>query len=181
MFTMDVPYIPAQDAPIVLAQAAAPATPQPDFILTGCSETQSTGDPRSAFRGVDPAGGLVMYLQNRDHRAIDLATRATIKPILLEGTTHGKITAGVDNLGHIGYRYDPIPNYVGSDKAVFMAEFEGKVYKIVINLVVTLTVGESPLMEGEDPVCPEPTLIKVNGKPVSGSLDFGPGYNAQIQ
>jgi hypothetical protein len=58
-----------------------------------------------------------------------------------------------------------------------MAEFEGKVYKIVINLVVSLTVGESPLMEGEQPVCPPPKLIKVNGKPVSGSLDFGPGYS----
>ena len=60
MFTMDVPYTPMQDNPIVLAQAATPgagATPQPDYILTGCKETESTGDPRSAVHAVDPAGG----------------------------------------------------------------------------------------------------------------------------
>ncbi len=53
-----------------------------------------------------------------------------------------------------------------------MAEYQGKRYKIVVNIVVSPTVGESPLMEGQQPVCPPPKLIKVNGKPVSGSLGF---------
>jgi hypothetical protein len=180
MFTMDVPYIPAQDTPIVLAQAAAPTATQPDYILTGCQETKSTGDPRSAFRSIDPASWLEGYLGSRDHRPFSLENAASIKPVLLESTTHGKIFAEVDNVGITSYHYDPIPNYVGSDKAVFLAEFKGKVYKIVINLVVTLTVGESPLYEGEEPVCPPPKLIKVNGKPVSGFLDFAPGYGLDL-
>jgi len=177
MFTMDVPYIPAQETPVVLAQAAAPATLQPDYMLKLCAEIESTGNPRSAGRAVDPAQGLAIYLQNRDHRVIELATMASIKPILLEGTAHGTITSGISNYGRTTYHYDPIPNYTGNDRAVFLAEFEGKVYKIVVNLVVSPTVGESPLMEGEEPVCPPPQLIKVNGKPVSSSLEFGPGYS----
>jgi len=153
---------------IVLAEAAAPTATQPDYILTTCAETESTGDPKSAFRSVDPAGWLAVYLGNRDHRVIDLATRASIKPILLEGTTHGTITSGITNYGRTTYHYDPIPNYEGKDRAVFLAEFEGKVYKIVVNLAVSPTVGESPLLEGEQPVCPAPQLIKVKGKPTSG-------------
>lgn len=155
MFTMDVPYIPVQDAPIVLAQTAAPAagsTPQPDFILKDCQQTESTGDPRSAMRAVDPAYLLHNYLAPKYD--IDLAA---VKTALMEDTTHGKITTVVDNLGRTWYRYDPEPNYVGNDRAVFMAEFMGKRFKIVLNLVVSLVVDEHPLMDGEKPVCPPPT------------------------
>jgi hypothetical protein len=161
--------------PIVLAQAATSGdgsnVQQPNYILQLCAETESTGDSKSAFRSVDPAGWLAVYLGKREHRVIDLATQATIKPILLEGTTHGKIVtfSNIANYGGTAFRYDPIPNYTGNDRAVFLAEFEGKVYKIVVNLVVSPTVGESPLLDGEEPVCPPPKLIKVNSKTASGS------------
>ena len=37
----------------------------------------------------------------------------------------------------------PVPDYVGNDNAVFMAEFEGKRYKIVVNLVVSMVIDEN--------------------------------------
>ena len=74
MFTMNVPYVPPQETPIVLAQAATLAagsnTQQSDYVLKVCQETESTGDPRSAMRAVDPAGMLAVYLGNRGDRAI---------------------------------------------------------------------------------------------------------------
>ena len=115
------------------------------------------------MRSVDPAGWLRNYIENRDNRDIDLAA---IKTTLLEGTAHGNITTEVDNTGRTSYGYDAVPNYVGKDKAVFMAEFEGKRYKIVIDLRVFIMVDEN------HPVCPPPQLIKVNGKPVSGSASY---------
>jgi len=171
MFIMDVPYAPAQQTPIVLAQAATPvagSTLQPDYILKQCQETESTGDPRSAMRSVDPAGWLAVYIGNRDHRVIysNPEALAAIKTTLLEGTTHGKISSVVDNTGRPWYRYDAVPEYVGKDRAVFMAEFEGKRYKIVIDLRVFIGVDEN------NPTCPPPQLIKVNGKPVSGSSGY---------
>jgi len=173
MFTMDVPYVPAQETPIVLAQAVAPAgTPQPDYILNTCKETESTGDPRSAMRTVDPAGMLAVYLQNYAKRTVDMAMLSAIKTTLLQGAQHGKITSVIDNTGRPWYAYDAEPNYTGNDQAVFLAEFEGKVYKIIVKLVVSPTVGESPLEIGEEPVCPPPQLIKVNGKGVSGSSSY---------
>ncbi|MFA5915568.1 MAG: hypothetical protein WC830_18645 [Burkholderiales bacterium] len=168
MFTMDVPYVPPQEAPIVLAQAAAPAsggTSQPDYILKTCAETISTGDPRSAWRGVDPAYMLANYLNSDKQVVFDLASIKNIT--LLQGTTHGKIFAVVDNTGLTSYHYDPTPNYEGDDRAVFLAEFEGKVYKIVIDLhVFELVVDESASS------CPDPKLISVK-KPASGSSDVG--------
>jgi VCBS repeat-containing protein len=169
MFIMDVPYTPAQQAPIVLTQAATPgtgATPQPDYILKLCKETESAGDPRSAMRAVDPAGMFAIYLQNHNNREVTDAMLAAIKTTLLEGTTHGKITTGVDSTGRTSYHYDAEPNYVGKDRAVFLAEFEGKRYKIVLDLRVFTFVDEN------NPTCPPPQLIKVNGKPVSGSSSY---------
>jgi hypothetical protein len=152
----------------------AATTPQPNYLLTGCAEIESTG-PSSAGRAVSPAGLLSNYLNNNSEKQI-VFNLTDIKNItLLQGTTHGKIITEVDNTGLTSYGYVPEPNYVGNDKAVFMAEFKGKVYKIVINFVVSLHVGESPLMEGEQPVCPEPTLIKLNPKPALGSLGIDLG------
>ena len=171
MFIMDVPYVPAQDAPMVLAQAAVNSgagrrTRQPDYLLKVCQETESTGDPTSAMRSVDPAYMLKNYIQNRDDRDVDLAS---IKTTLLEGTTHGKIFAEVDNVGLTSYHYDPEPEYQGKDSAAFMAEFEGKTYKVMINIVVVLVVDQNSSQ------CPnpEPELIKIKSKPASRTS----GYN----
>jgi VCBS repeat-containing protein len=177
MFTMDVPYVPAQETTISLAQADAPAgaTPQPDFILKECQQTESSGDPTSAFHAVNPAGMLASYIGNYVERR--LVEVGDIKNVtMLQDATVGKITSVVDNVGRSWYRYDPPANYTGNDKAVFLAEYQGKVYKIVVNLVVTPTVGETPLMIGEKPVCPPPKLIKVT-KPSTGASGFGAGYD----
>ncbi|MEO7622036.1 MAG: matrixin family metalloprotease, partial [Gallionella sp.] len=179
MFTMDVPYVPVQDTPILLVQAATPgagATPQPDYLLKDCQETTSVGDPTSAFRAVDPAYMLKNYLEWHDKSGTLVIDLSSIKTTLLQGTTHGKITSVIDNIGRSWYGYDPIPNYVGNDQAVFMAEFEGKRYKIALELHVF--AGSVPGDFGDShSTCPPPKLIKVNGKPVSGSSAYDSGYS----
>lgn len=179
MFIMDVPVVPAQEAPIVLAQAATPTagtTPQPDFILQTCGETESTGDPSSAMHAVDPARMLANYLNSSSDKQVVFNLADINNVTLLQGTQYGKITSVVDNTGRSWYAYDPTPNYIGNDRAVFLAQFEGKVYKIVLNLVVSLQVNENPLTDEQTPVCPEPTLIKVT-KPSSGASGYGAGFD----
>jgi hypothetical protein len=141
---------------------------QPDYILNDCQETESTGDPSSAMRTVDPAGMLAVYMQNHNNRNVDMAMLAAIKTTLLQDTSHGKITSVIDNTGRPWYAYDPIPDYVGNDRAAFLAEFEGKVYKIVVELHVFRTVNEN------NPTCPDPQLIKVTkpAKPSSGANGY---------
>lgn len=168
MFIMDVPAAPAQQTPIVLVQAdtsGAGTTPQPNYILKYCKETESGGDPRSAMRSVDPAGMLAVYLERyKGAQFIDLANIKNIA--LLEGTKHGEITAGVDNTGLTSYHYNPEPEYVGNDRAVFMVEYQGVRYKVVVELHVF-----SIVMENMPSSCPPPKLIKVN-KPASGNSGY---------
>jgi hypothetical protein len=167
MLPMDMPYAPPQETPIVLAQAATHgATPQPDYILNECQETVSIGNPRSAMRAVDPAGMLWIYMQNRENRAIEQSAFKNIA--LLEDTTHGKITSVIDNTGRTWYRYDAEPEYVGEDGAVFMAEYQGVRYKIVVQLKVSIAWDE------DFPECPEPQLIKVK-KHSTGSSGYDMG------
>lgn len=156
-------------AATLLGQAdIAGSTPQPDFILNACSEKPSTGDPRSAMRAVDPAGMLQVYIEGRDGRIVELAD---IKHVtLLQGATVGKITSVVDNTGRSWYRYDAPANYEGDDKAVFMAEYQGKRYKIVVELHVFEVIDESASS------CPPSKLIKVTN-PSSGDSGFGAGYD----
>jgi hypothetical protein len=106
---------------------------QPDFILKACKETASTGDTNYLMNGIDPAGMLAVYLGNRSNRDIlgNSAALAAIKTTLLEDAKHGEVIVGTRS-----YQYDPTAGYVGNDKAIFMAEFEGKRYKIIVELHV---------------------------------------------
>jgi hypothetical protein len=152
-FIMEVPAVPPQETPIVLAQSGstAGAAPQPDYILKDCMKSEHSADPRSAAYSVDSAGALKDFIQGRDNRDIDLAL---FKPSLLQGTQHGKITEGVDNLGFTSYRYDPNPDFYGDDQAIFMVEFEGKRYKVIYQIKVVEYVEDNT-------TCPPPKLIKV--------------------
>lgn len=52
MLTLDVPYVPAQDASLVLAQAAAASSTPPtaDYLMKTCTETEHTTNLNSALR-----------------------------------------------------------------------------------------------------------------------------------
>jgi hypothetical protein len=164
MFIMDVPSIPVPQTPIVLAQAATPATPQPDYLLKICAEKASTGDTSYVMNGINPAGGVKNFLQNRDKQYVDMAA---IKITLLEGTKHGELEGELVS-GILAFMYYPTEGYVGKDSAIFMAEFEGKRYKIIMELHV-FDVAPS---EYQPSSCPPPQLLTVNGKPVSGASSY---------
>ncbi len=168
-------HLVPQQTHIVLAQAASPATPQPDYILKSCEETVSGVTAVIRARSFSPAATLADYLGNKNNRDIqgNPTAFASIKTNLLEDTKHGKMTTQTDDAGLTHYYvYTAIPNYEGKDKAVFMAEFEGKRYKIILELHV---FAVAPMENQSVNSCPPPKLIKVNGKPVSGSsgYDFG--------
>jgi hypothetical protein len=164
MFIMDVPSMPATEVPLLLAQTSAPSAARPaDFVFKACTETQPTpDDPTSAMRGVNPAYMLRNYYASLG-REIDLAK---INISLVQGTKHGKLTTEIGKTGLTSYRYDPLPGFLGDDQVVFMAEYGGNCYKIILDIKVLETIDES------NPICPEPKLIKIK-KPASGSSGYG--------
>ncbi|MDR3055624.1 MAG: hypothetical protein LBU53_09520 [Zoogloeaceae bacterium] len=169
-------YMPSQEMPVVLAQTSSgTTTPQADYILKNCQHTADTSDPRSAVRWVDPAGMLQDYMQNQNkNKRSDIVE---FKPVLLQGTKHGKLTEEVSkdasNYGRIAYYYDPDNGYLGNDQAIFMVEFQGNYYKVVVDLKVVGTYNDYD----DDRFCPPPRLIRVNNKSISdasGINDYNP-------
>ena len=145
----------------------APLTPLTDYIFKDCGELISVGSNRLAANTIDPAGALAIYLGKKSKRDIYSSLAAdTIKISLLEATKHGELITKIGSIGRTYYVYDPEQDYAGKDNSVFMAEFEGKRYKIITELhVFSVAPVESTWVNS----CPPPQLIKVNGKPVSGS------------
>jgi len=172
MVTMEVPYVPAQETPIILVQADTAAPPAPDSVLNVCRETASeTQFAGTAIRGIAPGSMLAIALNEMANKAV-VTDLSMIKNItLLEGTKHGKLVEEKDNEGLVSYYYDPVPDYVGDDRAVFMAEFEGKRYKIVVNLKVSLGV------DNNSPLCPENPYELIKVKPSSGASGIDTGYS----
>lgn len=169
MFVMDVPYVPVQETSVVLAAETATTDKGAltvSYILKDCQPVPSMGDPKSAERVVDPASALSNYMENRVGHALDFA--AFKNPTLIEGPKHGKMTREVDSKGDVAFGFDPTPEYVGSDVAVFTVDYQGRQYKVIFELKVRKVVDQN--IE----YCPKPTLIKVK-KPAAGSTDYGLG------
>lgn len=140
------------------ARAVSQTNLQADYILKVCQETEFMGRSIDASHGIDPAYMLKNFLYNYSNgkQVIDLAS---VKTSLRESTTHGHIFAEVDNVGLTSYHYDPTTNYIGNDKAVFMAEFQGKGYRIEVDIHVVRYINDS-----DEPTtsCPSPKLIKLH-------------------
>lgn len=174
MLPMDMPYAPPQQTPIVLVQAATTGiTHQPDYLLKTCDEVPSAGGAVTAMNMVEPAAWLVGELKKPQNGPQVLtqsqlaALVASVKLTQLQGVKHGQLIPHSPN-GRVFYEYRSEPGYVGKDQAIFMAEFEGKRYKIIANVVVSMNINEN------DPQCPRPQLIKVK-KPSTGSSGYDMG------
>lgn len=167
MFIMEMPAVPAQETPILLAQAGAASAPQPDFILNDCQGTASAKEfDGTALRAIDPGYALFNALNGLAGKQVVPALTSITNITLLEGPKHGGIVAGTSTSGRTAYRYDPIPDYVGEDRAVFMADYDGKHYKIVVNLKVSLGLNNE--------LCPDtPYQLEKITKPSSGASSYG--------
>jgi hypothetical protein len=153
MMPLDVPSVPPASPPAILAEAAASsAPPRVDYIFEPCIEIEPTpDDPQSAMRGVDPAQGLKNYLGSPG----DPVHIQDVKVKLLQGTQHGKLTvSGFHTVDYSSpdaptidgpsvFRYDPNSGYLGDDQAVFLAEYGGKVFKVILTIKVLESVDEN--------------------------------------
>lgn len=160
MFTMDIPNIPAQNTPSVLALAESFVATSPvnsalqaDYLLKMCTE-KSSGEDMNVTNIVSPATWLASYIGNQEKRDIDPDT-AIVNVTLISATAYGKLIQKNTDSGRVYFTYEPIRDYEGKDSAVFMAEFEGKRYQVVVNFIV------SKMVDFKTPLCPAPQLIKV--------------------
>jgi hypothetical protein len=153
---------------------SAPLTPsfQPDYQLNACREVPTAGGAISAMNMVDPAASLVGAVLTRERRQISAqegdALDASVELTQMKGVAHGQLIPHSPN-GRVFYEYRSEPGYLGKDQAIFLAEFEGKHYRIVINVIVSEGIDEN------NPQCPPPPgqLIKIN-QPSPGFNGYNP-------
>lgn len=168
MISLDVPYVPPQETPMIVAAATDAVGKQPvDYLIRDCTETEHVDNPNNALRGVDPAGTVMDYLQRLQKKFLDITE---FKPTLLQGPQHGSLEYEVSNAGRMFYVYDPKPGFLGKDKAVFMVEYQGMHFKVSIDIHVL------EIVSANESTCPSrPTVIKLRKSSQGSGSDLSPG------
>jgi hypothetical protein len=155
MFPVEMPYAPEEQAAAVIVADAGMAK-QFDFILKDCKAipTDPDSNPKTYKDGhgathwnaeyfINPAGKLWAYLQIRDRRAItDMSVFKNV--VMLEAPKHGHIRLmnedELDGADNPFFHFTPTPGYVGKDKAVFAVEYQGKRYRVDVELILVSSV-----------------------------------------
>ena len=146
MFAADIPYVPLQDAPVVLLAQAKPSKNRNEVILTGCQDVDSTFE-NSAFNSLGVLGGEVFrrlgypWSSAEQMYVVPPKALAGMKVTILQSPQHGTVERAAPNLGW--WQYKPVPGYVGKDKVSFLVEAEGRCFKITWNLLVHEVVDEN--------------------------------------
>lgn len=165
MITVDIPYAPIQDSPVVqVAQAtpvARPLTPRNKTVVPRrevqmeyCQDVETLFE-NSAFNSLPVLQGVLSYLgyqfpNNRsDFNAPPdvLAAVRNSNVIIFEAPQHGTVARSSPQ--SYFWKYTPEAGYQGIDRVVFTVEVLGRRYRIAVNLLVHEVVDE-----GADPrVC----------------------------
>lgn len=169
MFTLDVPTVavPVAEAAIVSQIDSSKAKPISfDYMLKDCWETEPVKPGiNDGLRGGSAASQLRNYYQSYG-RKIDTSL---IKVELLETAKNGDLQfKQIEEKGKYssGFLYFPKPGYLGKDQVIFSAEYAGKRYKIVLDIVVSQAIVETG-----PPTCPEPQLIRLKKPAKASGLD----------
>jgi hypothetical protein len=111
----------------------------------------------------------LLHFDARRKSEIDLSA---LRITLLEEPKHGDFYVGPNEGqgGNDSYNYFPKVGYFGRDKAVFLAQYAGKTYKIVMTLQVQASNVEARRLKYPQP-CFDSRLIKV-GAAVLPALDY---------
>src|SRR3989338_7256120 len=177
MLFMDVPpEMPAQYAPVMVAQASQAQDPaKTDRTIVVCQLVNSfdlsgSDDPLSPIYVISPVGNVSDYINMFEKRYVGLEGKVT----LLQAPAHGELKVTVSG----NYRYTPVVDYIGSDRATFLVEIGGLKVKAVYHFKV-IDGGAIGGTEWDDKKnCPKGYLWKIsttsdaNGNLIVTSVDY---------
>ena len=171
MFAMDMPDVPPQYAPVVIAQA--PQVPPPaqqvsakiDRTIGVCHLIQnSPNPPGTAVNALSPLGSVSDYMITVEKNYLGLKGAVTI----LEGPEHGELKVTPSG----NYRYYPASDYHGNDRATFLVEIGGFKIKAIYFFKVGAsawggTEGYDPYLDKEN--CPQGPKWKISLNPADSN------------
>ena len=183
------PITLAQYAPVIIAQATqAQDTSGTDRTIGVCHLVNSLGvtgrdTPLSPVYVISPAATVSDYINMFEKWKVGLDGKAT----LLNGPEHGvlKEDGEVSPWGQ-DYRYTPVANYIGADRATFLVEIGGLKVKVVYHLKVIDggAIGGTEIQDKKN--CPKGWVWKIsttsdaNGNLVVTAVDYQPPITGML-
>jgi hypothetical protein len=167
MFVMDMPDVPPQYAPVVIAQApqahpqAQPGSVKFNRTIGVCQLVSSSPDwQMTAVNGMSPLLAVSAYFENLEQKQVGLEGKVT----LLQGPEHGEL----EDEGGLYYSYHSKADYEGPDRATFLVEIGG--YKVKAEYYFKVAPKGVGGTEGYDPYedrknCPKGELWKISLNP----------------
>ncbi len=165
MFVMDVPDVPPQYAPVVIAQTtqARRTQAETDGTIGVCQLVSNPirkleSGAYSAVNSVGPLGATGVYLYRQEGKKIGEMGTVTI----LNEPAHG-ILEPIEGARGTGFYFIPEPDYIGSDRATFLVEAGGKKYRVEYFIQVQTGIGVG---DYENPqLCPNGEYWKISLNP----------------
>lgn len=188
MFVPDMPNVPPQNVPVMIAQASQmQQDPANTNRTVGVCQALSNpplgllpGAVATAQNSLTPAGDAIQYFRIVENRAISGSSTVTV----LENPKHGKLedlgTVVFDENGHAirdtgerSYNYIPESGYLGQDSATLLVEIGG----FKVKMVYTFKVATAVDYKNEEVLCPKPywrisSTLDANGNSTITSIEY---------
>jgi len=153
MFIMDVPNIPAQEPPLIVADASATqvAAQKYDRTIGVCHLSANPFVPKSAENVLSPPMEITAYFRKKEHYKIEGQPSVSV----LQMPAHGAL---VDE-GEGYFAYYPEKGYLGNDRATLLVEVGGKKVRMEYFFRVMESIFESPGEDNYAEFCPEKVRV----------------------
>jgi hypothetical protein len=164
---IDMPDVPPQYAPVVIAQAsqAKQGSATTGRTIGVCHLIENPPIPlKNAVNSLSPALSLWTYLEKRERLRLEPLTTDiynAAKISISQGPGHGKL----EDEGGGDFRYAPTPDYHGQDRATLLVEIGGFKVKVIyfFNVLRGVPGGTDEGVPQEDKkYCPKGEMWKIS-------------------
>ena len=161
MFSIDIPFVPAQNAPTMVMALAATGQPSAAFPQQKGEKPSTTGSknvtveecqdvtslsPDSSFNSIPVLQGVLYSLgysvKQIGAGEVPLAVREAIKVTVIEPPQHGAVNRASTPPNAYFWKYVPEAGFQGKDRVAFLVEAGGRRFKLITNLLVHEVVNE---------------------------------------
>lgn len=167
MLIMDMPDVPPQYTPIVLAQKSQATQQSTDRTIGVCHPIENKLESRlSAINAVDPITSAYGYLRDIEHKVISDSAFSAAKMTLLQATVHGELRLYEQTQS--GRYLSSDYNYTGSDRATILVEIGGFKVKVIYYFQLMKNVpgsGDEGTATDDKTICPNGETWKISFNP----------------
>lgn len=172
MLIPDIPNVPPQATPIVVAQKSQAAQQGTDRTIGVCVPIENSPESRlSAVNSLSPILAAYSYLKKVEHQIVDEAALRAAKMTLLQPPTHGEIQLYEDTQS--GRYFSADYNYMGADRASVLVEIGSfKVKTMYFFNLMHDVPGSSDQGTATDnkTICPNGHIWKISLNPDGGAI-----------